>query len=272
MSDVPVQLVIAAFQDEKGADAALKDLKMAKWQGVIGIQDAAVIRRDQKDKLHVKETGDWGGGKGATVGAVLGGAIGLLAGPVVLIGAAGALIGGLAAKMRDSGFSNQRLNTIGGALKPGTSAIVAVIEHKWVAEYEKMIAEAGADVMTQAISEDIAAQLEAGGKVAYSAVSTGDATAIGREAVSEDKVEIGGLVITDEGLAFKEAVATEEGIAARQGVITEEGEAVEEVVLTDEGAVLASDVATDEGEVASMTVITPEGDKTSEESESSEDE
>jgi hypothetical protein len=220
----------------------------------------------------VKETGDWGGGKGATVGAVLGGAIGLLAGPVVLIGAAGALIGGLAAKMRDSGFSNQRLNTIGGALKPGTSAIVAVIEHKWVAEYEKMIAEAGADVMTQAISEDIAAQLEAGGKVAYSAVSTGDATAIGREAVSEDKVEIGGLVITDEGLAFKEAVATEEGIAARQGVITEEGEAVEEVVLTDEGAVLASDVATDEGEVASMTVITPEGDKTSEESESSEDE
>ncbi len=104
MSDVPVQLVIAAFQDEKGADQALKDLKMAKWQGVIGIQDAAVIRRDQKDKLHVKETGDWGGGKGAALGAVLGGAIGLLAGPVVLIGAAGALIGGLAAKMRELGL------------------------------------------------------------------------------------------------------------------------------------------------------------------------
>ena len=267
MSEVPVQLVIAAFQDEKGADAALKDLKLAKWQGVIGIQDAAVIRRDKKDKLHVKETGDWGGGKGAVVGGILGGAIGLLAGPVVLIGAAGALIGGLAAKMRDSGFSNERLDTVGGALKPGTSAIVAVIEHKWVAEYEKMVAEAGADVMTQAISEDIAAQLEAGGEVAYTAVKTDDATAIGRQAVSEDKVEIGGLVITEDGLAFKEAVATEEGIAARQGVITEEGAAVEEAVITDEGAVLAQDIVTDEGEVAAMAVISPEEDEASEEAE-----
>jgi len=271
MSDVPVQLVIAAFQDEKGADAALKDLKTAKWQGVIGIQDAAVIRRDQKDKLHVKETGDWGGGKGATLGAVLGGAIGLLAGPVVLIGAAGALIGGLAAKMRDSGFSNERLDIIGGALKPGTSAIVAVIEHKWVAEYENMVAEAGADVMTQAISEDIAAQLKAGGEVAYTAISTEEAAVFGREAVSEDKVEIGGLVITDEGLAFKEAVATEDGIAARQGMITEDGAAVEEAVVTEGGAVLASDVATDEGEVASMTVITPEDDETAGKAVSSEE-
>lgn len=234
MNDVPVQLVIAAFQDEKGADQALKDLKLAQWEGVIGIKDAAVLRRDEKDKLHVKETGDWGGGKGGVVGAILGGAIGLLAGPVILIGAAGALVGGLAAKLRDSGFSNERLDTIGGALNPGTSAIVAVIEHKWVAEYEKMVAEAGADVMTQAISDDIAAQLEAGGEVAYTAIKTDNATAIGREAVSEDKVEIGGLVITDEGLAFKEAIATEEGAEVHAGMITDEGAVEVEAVLTPE--------------------------------------
>lgn len=258
MSEVPVQLVIAAFQDEKGADEALKDLKQAKWAGVIGIQDAAVLRRDEKDKLHVKETGDWGGGKGAVVGGLLGGAIGLLAGPVGLIGVAGAVVGGLAAKLRDSGFSNERLDTIGGALKPGTSAIVAVIEHKWVAEYEKMVAETGADVMTQAISADIATQLEQGGEVSYTAVKTDEAVAVGREAVSEDKIEIGGLVITEDGLAFEEAIATEEGIASRRGVITEEGAAVEAGIVTEEGAVLAADVVTDEGEVSGMAVITPE--------------
>jgi uncharacterized membrane protein len=258
MNDVPVQLVIAAFQDEKGADDALKELKLAKWAGVIGIQDAAVLRRDQKNKLHVKETGDWGGGKGAVVGGLLGGAIGLLAGPVGLIGAAGAVIGGLAAKLRDSGFSNERLDTVGGALKPGTSAIVAVIEHKWVAEYEEMVAEAGADVITQAISADIEAQLDQGGEVAYTAVSTDEALAVGREAVSEDKIEIGGLVITEDGLAFKEAVATEEGIAGRRGVITEDAAVVEAGVITEEGAVLAADVVTDEGEVSGVAVITPE--------------
>lgn len=73
-------------------------------------------RRDQKNKLHIKETGDWGGGKGAVVGGPLGGAIGLLAGPVGLIDLAGA-------------------------------------------------------VMTESICAEIAAQLEQGGEVAYTAVS-----------------------------------------------------------------------------------------------------
>jgi hypothetical protein len=96
MSDVPVQVVIAAFKDEKAADQALLDLKTAKWAGLIGIQNAAVLRRDEKNKLHIKETGDWGGGKGAAAGAVLGGFVGLLAGPVGWLGLTGAVIGGLA--------------------------------------------------------------------------------------------------------------------------------------------------------------------------------
>ena len=124
MSDVPVRVVVAAFKDEKAADQALLDLKTAKWAGLIGIQNAAVLRRDQKNKLHIKETGDWGGGKGAAAGAVLGGFVGLLAGPVGWLGITGAVIGGLAAKLRDSGFSDERLQTLGEALQPGTSAIV----------------------------------------------------------------------------------------------------------------------------------------------------
>jgi uncharacterized membrane protein len=258
MSDVPVQVVVAAFQDEKGADEALKELKRAKWAGVIGIQDAAVVRRDEKNKLHIKETGDWGGGKGAVVGGLLGGAIGLLAGPVGWIGLTGAVIGGLAAKLRDSGIPDERLETLGEALKPGTSAIVAIIEHKWVEEYENMVAEEGARVLTQAISDDIAAQLEEGGEVKYTAVSTDEAVAISREAVSEDKVEIGGLILTEDGLAFKQAVATEEGIVARRGVITDEGAVVEGAVVTEEGAVLGTKVITDEGVAAAAVVITPE--------------
>ena len=156
MSDVPVQVVVAAFQEEKAADEALFQLKQAKWAGAIGIQDAAVLRKDQKGKMHIKETGDWGGGKGAAAGAVVGGFIGLLAGPIGWLGLTGAVIGGLAAKLRDSGFSDERLKQIGGSLQPGTSAIIAVIEHKWVAELERQMAEAGADVMTEEIGADMA--------------------------------------------------------------------------------------------------------------------
>ena len=90
----------------------MKDLKQAKYAGLIGIKEGAVIRCDEKNKLHIKEIGDMGGGKGSVLGAVVGGAIGVLAGPVVLLGAAGAVIGGLAAKFRDSGIPDDRLKTL----------------------------------------------------------------------------------------------------------------------------------------------------------------
>jgi uncharacterized membrane protein len=114
-----------------------------------------------------------GGGKGAALGGVAGAAIGLIAGPLLLVPAAVvAVVGGLAAKLRDSGFSDERLKALGENLKPGSSAIVAVVEHKWVAEVEKAMAEAGADAVTAALGADIAEQLEAGHQVAYSAISS----------------------------------------------------------------------------------------------------
>jgi uncharacterized membrane protein len=224
MSDVPVQVIVAAFEEEKAADEVLQELKAAKWAGLIGIQNAAVLRRDQKDKLHVKELKDWGGGKGAAFGGALGAVIGVLAGPGALaVGAAGALIGGLAAKLRDSGFSNARLQTVGESLKPGTSAIVAVIEHKWVAELEKEMAEAGADVITASIAADIATQLDAGREVAYTVLSATDGVAAGRVSVGDEDMEASGLLITEEGVAAADVVVTEEGIAGERLIATDEG-------------------------------------------------
>ncbi|MCK4724333.1 MAG: hypothetical protein KAT29_00960, partial [Anaerolineales bacterium] len=117
MSDVPVQLIVAAFNDEKTANAALKELKAAQRQKVIRIENAAVLRKDEKGKLHIKETGDMGGGKGAALGGVAGAAIGIIAGPALVVPVAvGALVGGLVAKWRDSGFSDERLKKLGEGL------------------------------------------------------------------------------------------------------------------------------------------------------------
>jgi len=197
MTDVPIQLFVAAFKGEGDADQALKELKAAKRGRVIGIQNAAVLRRDQKGKLHIKETGDWGGGKGAVAGAAVGVAVGLLTGGTgLLLGAAAAAIGGVAAKLRDSGFSDARLKALGASLQPGTSAIVAVIEHTWVAEMEEEMAEVGADVFTVAIADDIAAQLEAGREVAYTALAGQEGIAMGRLSVGEEDVEAGVVVIS----------------------------------------------------------------------------
>jgi uncharacterized membrane protein len=269
MSEVPVQLIVAAFQDEKSADMALKELKQARREKLIGIENAAVIRKDQKGKLHIKETADMGGGKGAALGGVAGAAIGLIAGPALLVPAAvGALVGGLAAKLRDSGFSDERLKTIGDSLEPGSSAIIAVVEHKWVAQVEKELAEAGADMFTQALSADIAEQLEAGHEVAYTALSSQEGFAVSRVAGGEEQVEGGSLIVNESGAYGSRFLATEEGFAVEQLTATEGG-VVDEVLATDgENVVYGAAVATDEGVAAvSATGKLESGEEESEEQE-----
>ncbi|HEY1407422.1 MAG TPA: DUF1269 domain-containing protein [Promineifilum sp.] len=224
MSDVPVQLIVAAFQDENAAKEALQTLKTLKKERLIGIRNAAVLRKDAEGKIHIKETADMGGAKGSAIGGVAGAAIGLIAGPALLVPVAvGALVGGLSAKLRDSGFSDARLKALGEGLKPGSSAIVAVVEHRWVAEVEAAIAEAGADAVTAELQADIASQLEAGHDVAYTALATQQGMAVGRTAVGADSIESSSLVMTDDVIEGSRFIATKEGFAVEDVVATEEG-------------------------------------------------
>ncbi len=262
MSDTPIELIVAAFNDEKAADVAMKELKRAKRQHLIGIKDAAVIRRDKKNKLHIKEVHDMGGGKGAGIGALVGGAIGILTGPgILLTGAAGALIGGLAAKLSDGGFPDRRLKEIGAGLKPETSAIVAVIEHTWVDALEAELAEAGAQVVTESIAADIATQLEAGKDLSISAVSTDESLDITRTAVGEDEAEISEIVLAEGTVLAQSAVVNAEGVAYEGMIATEDGVAYESMAATEEGAVLEGFVATEEGVVAGVVTATAEEDE-----------
>jgi uncharacterized membrane protein len=118
---------------------------------------------------------------GAGLGILTGGATLALAG-------IGAIAGGLAAKLRDSGFRDERLKKLGDGLKPGSSAIIAVIEHTWVAEAQAELERAGAEVIVESISADIAEQLEAGRDVGYTALASEEGAAAAR-IVSEGQQE-----------------------------------------------------------------------------------
>jgi uncharacterized membrane protein len=161
MQEAPVDVLVAAFPDMDGASNALHELERAKRQGVIDIKDAAVLRRDASNELHISETADKGFGKGAVLGGVAGAVVGVIAGPIGWATLGGAAVGGLAAKLRDGGFPDERLRRMGDSLKPGSSAVVAVVEHRWLEDIEQMLEEEGADLMTDAVAADIAAQLEA---------------------------------------------------------------------------------------------------------------
>jgi uncharacterized membrane protein len=160
----PIELIVAAFNDEAKAGATLKDLKALEKEGVILLVNAAVMVKDEHGKISVKETEDISGGKGALFGAVAGGLIGLLGGPVgVIIGAAaGAATGGVAASKIDMGFPDDTLKELETSLTPGSSAILALIQHQWVDAVVEELEKAGAKLFRQALQDELAAQLAEG--------------------------------------------------------------------------------------------------------------
>ena len=143
MSKTPVDFVVAIFPTQNGADAALKQ---AQEDNLAGIQETAVLHKDEEHKVHIHEPEDMGGGKGAAIGAIVGGLIGLVTGPgAVIVGAAGAAIGGLTAKLHDTGFDNKDLAALAESLRPGKSAILATVEEQAVDQVAEAWSAAGGE-------------------------------------------------------------------------------------------------------------------------------
>jgi len=153
----PLQAVVAAFPTEEGASNALKQLRDVD-KDLIGVKQAAVIIRNTEGKLEIKESHHVG--RGAVLGGLAGAVVGLVTGPVGWVAVGGAAIGALAARLRDSGFPDARLKELGEALTPGTSALIAIIEHRWVTELEKQLQAEGVKYTIQEVKADIANQLE----------------------------------------------------------------------------------------------------------------
>jgi uncharacterized membrane protein len=239
-----VGFLVVAFLDENAADQALDAMKEAKKQEQFYFEDAAVIRQDADGKVHYHETGDMGTGKGAGIGALVGGILGILGGPAgIALGAgAGAAAGAVIAQI-DSGFKNENLKTLGVALKPGTSALVAITSHDFLKAMQKQVPAEQVAASVAKLADELSARLGENKNVAIGMLLTEDGLGIKEIAANEDSAEVVGAVIAEEGMVVGAAVATAEGAAYQVAVATEEGTAVETGVVTDEGAVVVDTVA-----------------------------
>ena len=157
MASEPMHALVALFDTEAGASGALASLR-DQWKSVGTIKHAAVLRADAGGKLHITETDDMGGRKGLIIGGVTGGVLGLLGAAVVPPLAIGAAIGGLAAKMRDSGFRNDGLKALGAQVQPGHSMLVIAASDGVAAE--KFLEACDATVVREAVDGQLAAALE----------------------------------------------------------------------------------------------------------------
>ena len=141
-SDVPVDLYIAAYGEAGGAQEDFDALKELVKDGVIFMDVAVLVSRDEEGKLTVKENAHEVA-KGGVVGALGGFILGVIfpAGVIaatVVGGAAGAGIGGLTSHHREHEIKKE----IEDVLPPNSSGIIAIFDEVWVEHVEKALAKA----------------------------------------------------------------------------------------------------------------------------------
>lgn len=112
------KILAASFATPDGGSRAAGAIGGA-FPDLVGNSAVLFVKPDGKAKFV--ESKDWGAGRGA----LLGGAIGIIGGPIGIL--AGGGIGALAAKLRDSGFKNDQLEQLGKSLGPNHSAVVVEI-------------------------------------------------------------------------------------------------------------------------------------------------
>jgi uncharacterized membrane protein len=152
---------VATFKEEESAEKALKEPHDIEVHSTLRYLDAVVIRREENEKLHIKETADPGGGKGAAAGGTISALIGVLAIPpgIVIRGAVGVLVGGVTARTIDSGIPDDRLELLAEHVSPGSSALAFISEVPFVPELKRDLEKAGGEVMITHIKPDIPDQL-----------------------------------------------------------------------------------------------------------------
>jgi len=160
MNDKVLYALVATYDDENSADQSLKMLVQSTRDGVIDIYDAAVIMKDLDGSIHVRDSANMSMGTGAAIGGLIGGVVGLLAGPagMVLLGGTGAVIGS-ALTGGDEGIPDENLYAMGENMKPDTSATVVIVEDVWVKDVENLLSQTSSQVELREISPEITSQL-----------------------------------------------------------------------------------------------------------------
>jgi uncharacterized membrane protein len=132
------------FHSQNQAYDAAAEIK--KLDGV-RVKQAAIVTKDEKGNLRVPDTkGDdvpWG----TLGGPIVGGLIGLIAGPAgAAVGAASGLFAGYVGDMVRLGMDEDVVRRVAAEVNPGDTAIVAEIEEGSTEPVDQVVAKHGGQV------------------------------------------------------------------------------------------------------------------------------
>ncbi len=122
-------VLLVTFEDPKGADQALTELGRLNDDHAVTIRSAAIVERDTEGRFRVREEPEIEQYTGTVSGGLIGGLLGVLAGPAGLLfgGLAGLLVGSFA-DTEVAEDAEQMLVAMSHRIEPGTTALVADID------------------------------------------------------------------------------------------------------------------------------------------------
>lgn len=115
-------LIVLTFESADEAEQVLEALKNGKKQGILDIDDAAVVSKDADGKVQVKNQVSRGTWTATGVGGLLGLLLGSVFFPVagIAIGLAG---GALVGRLMQTGVDGSFVKDVEAELQPGASAL-----------------------------------------------------------------------------------------------------------------------------------------------------
>ena len=128
-------LVVLGFDGVGAADDVLTKLRALQKEHLIDLEDACIVVRDDKGKVHLKQAINLtaiGAASGMTTGMLVGAIAGLLilnplAG-MAMGGIAGAGFGALSGSLSDYGINDEFIKDLGESLSNETSALFVLIK------------------------------------------------------------------------------------------------------------------------------------------------
>jgi uncharacterized membrane protein len=138
----PVQLLVIGFDNGKFSGEILAELRRLREHDIVRLVDLLFVARDDDGSFEAVEHSDLPGEEAEAFGALAGALLGLGAGGAE--GAeAGAALGAATVAERGSVVNQDEVWYLADAIPPGTSAGIALLEHRWAIPLRDAILKAG---------------------------------------------------------------------------------------------------------------------------------
>jgi uncharacterized membrane protein len=136
----PVQILVVGFTETNFQGQVMDELKRLTDEGVVRLVDLAVVSKDADGEVQAVEVSGLSSDESQELGALVGAMIGL-----GMDGEEGMEAGAIAgAEASDDGFiGEEEVWSIADAIPEGTTAAVALIEHRWAIPLRDAIRSAG---------------------------------------------------------------------------------------------------------------------------------